>query len=320
MKKLFAILVALTLALACMSMTAVAEEGTKKIGVLAPEISHSWVGGVAYYAQKAVEEDVNGIEFIFATSADAEEMASNMDLMVQQGCEVIVFWPQIIEGLTAPVNNALAAGVKVYNFDNLVTPDEAYADLFYTLSGDNYGIGVAGAEYIVSKIGTEGTVLIMDAPEHGTVAATRLEGFMTTMEEIAPDMEFVTIATLFNRADGLADMADALTAYDHIDAVFSMDDESSIGALQAIIEAGRTDIKAITGGGGCQEYFNMMLEEQYADIWVASATYSPSMITVCIENAVKLVNGEAVEQAIVHPSELVDRDNVADYLDAESVY
>ena len=41
-----------------------------------------------------------------------------------------------------------------------------------------------------------------------------------------------------------------------------MDDETSIGALQAIRDAGRTDIKVITGGGGCQEWFNMMLADE----------------------------------------------------------
>ena len=115
-------------------------------------------------------------------------------------------------------------------------------------------------------------------------------------------------------------MADALTANPQIDAVFSMDDETSIGALQAIAEAGRTDVKAITGGGGCQEYFKLMSDEKYADIWVASALYSPDMIVSCVENAIAVLNGEEVEHTIVLPSEIVDRDNVADHLDANSPY
>ena len=133
-------------------------------------------------------------------------------------------------------------------------------------------------------------------------------------------MEFIEISTAFAREDGLNDMADALTANAQIDAVFSMDDETSIGALQAIVEAGRTDVKAITGGGGCQEYFNMMTDEKYADIWVSSATYAPDMIVACIENAVKVLDGEDVDHTIVLPTNVVDRDNVADYLNADSPY
>ena len=215
---------------------------------------------------------------------------------------------------------ALEKGIKIFNFDMIIEVDEQYADNMYVLTGDNYGMGVAGAEYIVEKIGTEGTVLIMDVPGSGNVAADRKAGFMDTMAEIAPDMEFIEISTAFAREDGLNDMADALTANAQIDAVFSMDDETSIGALQAIVEAGRTDVKAITGGGGCQEYFNMMTDEKYADIWVSSATYAPDMIVACVENAVKVLEGEDIEHTIVLPTNVVDRDNVADYLNADSPY
>ena len=316
MKKILTVLVVLAMVLSMLGMTAVAE-GTAKIGVLAPATTHGWVGGVTYFAQQAIDE--LGLDATLATSSNADEMSSQIETMINQGVEAIVVWPQFT-GVETAAEMALEKGIKIFNFDMIIEVDEQYADNMYVLTGDNYGMGVAGAEYIVEKIGTEGTVLIMDVPGSGNVAADRKAGFMDTMAEIAPDMEFIEIATQFAREDGLNDMTDALTANPHIDAVFSMDDESSIGALQAIVEAGRTDIKAITGGGGCQEYFNMMTDEQYAGIWVSSATYAPDMIVNCIENAVKVLNGEEVEHSIVLPTEVVDRDNVADYLNADSPY
>ena len=44
------------------------------------------------------------------------------------------------------------------------------------------------------------------------------------------------------------------------------------------------------------------------------------MIVSCVENAIAVLNGEEVEHTIVLPSEIVDRDNVADHLDANSPY
>ena len=315
MKKILTMLVALALVLS-MAGFAMAEE-SHKIGVLAPATSHGWVGGVAYYAEQAIEE--NGLDAVYRTSADAEEMSSQIEEMIGLGVEAIVVWPQFT-GVETAAEMALENGIVVYNFDMIINVDEKYSDLMYILTGDNYGMGVAGADYIVSKIGTEGTVLIMDVPSSGNVAADRKQGFLDRMAEIAPDVEFVTVETAFAREDGLNDMADALTTYDQIDAVFSMDDETSIGALQAIVESGRTDVKAITGGGGCQEYFAMMSEDQYKDIWVASALYSPTMIISCIENAVAVLNGEEIEHEIVDPTTIVDRENVADFLDANSPY
>lgn len=318
MKKILSICVVLMLAISMLGMTAVAEE-THKIGILAPATTHGWVGGVTYFAQNAADELLGEGNYILSTSSNADEMSSQIEIMIKQGVEAIVVWPQFT-GVETTAEMALAEGIKIFNFDMIINVDEQYASDIYVLTGDNYGMGVAGAQYIVDKIGTEGTVLIMDVPGSGNVAADRKAGFMDTITEIAPDMNCVTIATEFNREKGLTDMTAALTTYDHIDAVFSMDDESSIGALQAIVEAGRTDVKAITGGGGCQEYFGMMTDEKYADIWVSSATYSPDMIVSCIENAVKVLNGETVENNIVMPTNIVDRDNVADFINPDSPY
>ena len=316
MKKILTVLVVLAMVLSMCGMTAVAE-GQHKIGILAPATTHGWVGGVTYFAQQAA--DSLDIDYTLLTSSDADEMSSQIEQLIQLGVEAIVVWPQFT-GIETAAEMALEKGIKIYNFDMIINVDEKYADDMYVLTGDNYGMGVAGAQYIVDKIGTEGKVLVMDVPGSGNVAADRKAGFMDTMAEIAPDMEFIEISTAFAREDGLNDMADALTANPQIDAVFSMDDETSIGALQAIVEAGRTDVKAITGGGGCQEYFNMMGDEKYAGIWVSSATYAPDMIVSCVENAVKVLEGEDIEHTIVLPTNVVDRDNVADYLNADSPY
>ena len=318
MKKILSILVVLMMAVSMLGMSAVAEE-THKIGILAPATSHGWVGGVTYFAQTAADELLGEGNYILSTSSNADEMSSQIETMIQQGVEAIVVWPQFT-GVETAAEMALEAGIKIFNFDMIINVDEKYAEDMYVLTGDNYGMGVAGAEYIVNKIGTEGTVLVMDVPGSGNVAADRKAGFMDTMATLAPDMEFIEVATEFNREKGLTDMTDALTANAQIDAVFSMDDETSIGALQAIVEAGRTDVKAITGGGGCQEYFGMMTDEAYANIWVSSATYSPSMIVACVENAQKVINGEEVENYIVYPTTIVDRDNVADFINPDSPY
>ena len=289
MKKILAVVVALILALGCLGMTAVAEE-KPLIGILAPATTHGWVGGVAYFAQQAADElDLN---YKLLTSSDADEMSSQIEQLIQLGAKAIVVWPQFT-GVETAAEMALEQGIIIYNFDMKINVDEKYADNMYFLSG---------------------------VPTSGSVAELRKAGFTDTIAEIAPDIELITIATEFNREAGLNDMTAALTANEKIDAVFSMDDETSMGALQAIVEANRTDVKAITGGGGCQEYFGLMNEEKYQNIWVCSATYLPNMIINCVENAAAILNGETVEHEIVLESSIVDRENVQDFLNADSPY
>lgn len=289
------------------------ENGDKrKIGILAPAVTHGWVAAVAYHAEARAKELSDEIDYQIQTSSNAEEMTAQLDDLMTWGAEAIVAFPQW-EGMEVPIQKALDAGIEVINFDIAID-----AEGVYRVSGDNEDMGIQGAKYIHEKIGDEGTVVVLEVPSSGSVSELRKKGFMETIEDIAPDLDIKTYATQFTREDGLKDFADILTSLKQIDAVYSMDDETSIGALQAINEAGRTDVKVVTGGGGMQEYFNMMPENE--DIWIQSATYSPAMVKDAVDVALKVLNGEDVEDVTIIPTTVVDRENQNEFIDADSPY
>lgn len=310
MKKLLCLVLSLALVGGLM-LTAVAEEEKPLVGILAPAATHGWVAGVSYYAEeKAKELDLN---YKIFTSNDASEMTSQLDDLKAQGAKAIVMFPQWT-GMEVPVQMAVEEGIYIINFDIKVDVEGVYH-----LAGNNEDMGVQGAHYINDKLAGAGKVVILDVPTSGSVAELRKKGFTETIAEIAPDIEIIgEYATQFTREAGLTDMADILVANPEIDAVYSMDDETSIGAIQAITEAGREDIKVITGGGGSQEYFRMMPENE--NLWIQSALYSPAMVQDCVQMAIDLINGEAVEEEIIIPTTIVDRDNCAEYLDENSPY
>ena len=199
-----------------------------KIGILAPAVTHGWVAAVAYNAEARAKELSGDVEYKIQTSSNAEEMTSQLDDLMTWGANAIVAFPQW-EGMEVPIKKAVDAGIKVVNFDIAINVDGVYR-----VSGDNEGMGVQGANYIVNKIGNKGTVVVMEVPTSGSVSALRKKGFVDTIAKIAPDMKIITYATKFTREDGLKDFADILTKNNKIDAVYSMDDETSIGVLQAI--------------------------------------------------------------------------------------
>ena len=286
--------------------------GAHKIGILAPAVTHGWVAAVAYNAEARCKELADQVDYKLYTSNNAEEMTTQLDDLMTWGAEAIVAFPQW-EGMEVPIQKALDAGITVVNFDI-----EIAADGVYRVSGDNEDMGVQGAKYIVDKIGKEGTVVVLEVPTSGSVSELRKKGFMDTIAELAPDMNIVTYATQFTREDGLKDFADILTSNSKIDAVYSMDDETSIGVLQAIKESGRSDIKVVTGGGGSQEYFKMMPE--YKDLWIESALYSPAMVRDAVDMALDVLNGKQVEKIKIIPTTIVDKDTYTEYLDENSPY
>lgn len=280
-----------------------------KVGIAAPDVTHGWVAGVAYYAEKYCKD--NNLEYKINTSADAATMTSNLQDLVNWGATVIVTWPQWT-GMETALQEIIDSGIPVVNFDVDVA-----CEGIYKVTGDNYDMGYQSAKYITDIVGDGANIAVMDVPSSGSVCELRKEGFYDYLKEIDYDQSNIFEVQLdsFARDDGVAVMADILEKHPQIDAVFSMDDETSIGAITSITEAGRTDIKAITGGGGCQEYFRMIADEQYKDLGPASALYSPSMVQDAIKTAIDLMNGGTAEPIVVIPTTIVSSANVADYLD-----
>ena len=318
MKKIISVL--LILVFMCTALFGCAQnEGTDageaenfKIGIAAPNVTHGWVAGVAYYAEKYCKDQ--GITYKITTSADAAEMMANLNDLVAWGADAVVMWPQWT-GMEDAVAEILEQGIPVVSFD--VDVD---CEGLHKVTGNNYGMGYESAKYIVEKVGEAANIAVLDVPSAGSVASLRKQGFYDYLDEINYDKSniFEVSEEGFTRDNGLKDMTDILESHKQIDAVFSMDDEISIGVVQAITEAGREDIRAITGGGGMQEYFRMIKDEQYASLGLASALYSPMMVEDAVKAAVSLCKGESCEACIVIPTTIVTAENADDYIDANN--
>jgi ribose transport system substrate-binding protein len=55
-------------------------------------------------------------------------------------------------------------------------------------------------------------------------------------------------------------MQDYLAKYPHIDAVWASDDDMLLGVLEAVKQAGRTDIKYALGGNGMKEIIKKVID------------------------------------------------------------
>ena len=205
MKKIIALALAVMMALSLVCVAS-AEKTTYKIGILAPAVTHGWVGGVAYHAEQRCKELAGEVEYKLYTSTNAEEMTAQLDDLKTWGAQAIVAFPQW-EGMEVPIQAAINEGIYVVNFDIDIA-----AEGVYKVTGDNEGMGVEGAKYIVDKIGTEGIVVALTVPTAGSVNELRMKGFTETMKEIAPNVQIIEYASAFTREDGLKDMADILIA------------------------------------------------------------------------------------------------------------
>ena len=277
------------------------------VGISVPNNPTGWVAAVQWSAKQKAEE--LGLNYVLVASDSVNDQANKIDELIQMGCEYIVMMPENDE-LAVAAQKVLDAGITLIDFDRTlgdVQPD-------YYVAGDNPGMGVAGGDYIVDKLGPEGgKVVIMIIPAYGEIFKERVDGFKSVAAE-HPELEILGEYASDNGAPEtvLTVMTDVLTKHPEIDAIYSSDDEMSQGILQAIKENGRTDIKVITGGGGAKTYFDLF--DDYPDIWASSQTYAPYMMADAVQVAADLIAGKEVEKELIIPTTSVDRENVEQYL------
>jgi ribose transport system substrate-binding protein len=277
------------------------------VGISVPNNPTGWVGAVQWTAKKKADE--LGLNYQLVTSNDPNDQANKIDDLINLGCKYIVLFPENDE-LAVAAQKVKDAGIPLIDFDRTLgdtTPD-------YYVAGDNKEMGVIGAQYIIEKLeGKGGKVAIMNIPNYGSIFTERVDGAKSVFDK-EDNIEVIGEWASDNGAPEtvLPVMKDVLTANPQIDAIYSTDDEMSMGILQAIKEAGRTDVKVITGGGGWKDYFNIM--NDYPDIWVSSQTYAPYMMNDCLDIVQKLINGETVPEKTIIPPVNVDRTNYEQYL------
>lgn len=308
MKNLVGIVMVAMLGVLLVFGAAQAEEPV--LGISLPTPDHGWVGAVVANAEAAAKE--LGVKYKIVTAPDVNKQSNDIDDLIAQNVDAIVMLPVDGTPLTPAAKRVMEADIPLVVFDREIASE----DYTTTLKGDNKGIGVNGAKYLIEKLGGKGKVFMLSGIPC-SVTTLRDSGFKETIE--GTDIEVVGLQDGgFQREKGYQVMQNALTAYPEIDAVFAIDDEMALGALKAIKEAGRTDIKYLTAAGGAKDFYKAIKEED--EIELATFLYSPLMVKDAVKVAVDIMNGKDAENMIVIPADRVDRSNVDEYYDEDSNY
>ena len=123
----------------------------------------------------------------------------------------------------------------------------------------------------------------------------------------------------WNRDDGFKVMQDFLTRFPDIKGVWTQDDDISLGAIEAIKQAGRENDMFVVGGAGMQQILKAVAAGD--KLTPVDVSYSPAMIATAIElTTAHLVSGVQVSGRYILDSTLITKDNAAEYLDESSPF
>jgi ribose transport system substrate-binding protein len=158
----------------------------------------------------------------------------------------LVVLPFESASLTKPVAQLKNKGVYVTVVDRGLT-DPSAQDAY--VSGDNPGFAGISAEYLARVLNGKGDIVVLRGIPT-TIDSERMEGFDSVMKKY-PEIKILDAKHgNWNRDDAFKVMQDYLTRFKNIDAVWTGDDDISVGVLKAIEQAKRNDIKIVLGGAG----------------------------------------------------------------------
>ena len=303
-----------------LASTALAEEGKVNLGVSIPAATHGWTGGVVFWANQAkkdLEKAHPGLKITVKTAGSPAEQANQLqDLLTATRIDTLVVLPFESASLTKPVAQLKNKGVYVTVVDRGLT-DPAAQDAY--VSGDNPGFAKTSAEYLAGILNGKGNVVVLRGIPT-TIDNERMEGFEAVMKNY-PEIKILDAKHgNWNRDDAFKVMQDYLTRFKHIDAVWTGDDDMSVGALKAIEQAKRNDIKIVLGGAGSKGMIKTLIDGNNPMIQ-ANVTYSPRMIYEAIQvTAEARLKGEKLPEKTLIPSMLVTKENAKEFYYPDSPF
>jgi ribose transport system substrate-binding protein len=227
------------------------------------------------------------------------------------GYDVIACLPGDGTLMTTIMEEIYDAGIPTIIIDRNIASDK------YTsfVAEDNYSCGKMAADYIGKFFEGQENIKLVNLRSYTGIPIdlSRYQGFADTIKNY-PNIEIIGEADgEFNSTAGFNAMSDLLAAHDHIDVVFTHDDEATTGAMTAIEQQGRTDVKLITGMGGTVTAMNEIKADN--TIHKATASYFPRIGAAAVEIIREFLATGNIDKDNVAESTLITKDNVDQFMD-----
>ena len=278
-----------------------------KIGVTLMDFSTEFSIGLKDY-MTAKADAMGDVELIVVDAGgDAAKQLQQVETFISQKVDAIIMQPQEQEACSPAVDKAKAANIPIINCNSLtVTEPDAYVG-----SNDSESAEIA-MTYIAEQLGGKGNVLMMHGHPGQTAEVKRTEGAMDILAQ-NPDMTLLDEQTAdWDRAEAMTLMENWIQAYgDQINAVFCQNDEMALGALNALVQAGKKDNVLVFGVDAIYDALKSVKDGK-----MDATVYQDckGQAEGSIEAAYKLAKGESVEKEILIPFILVTSENVDEYL------
>ena len=280
-----------------------------RVAVSLPPANNAWQAALKQSMEDAVAGDTE-IEWTIKNAVDDVDQTNMLTTFKDGGYDLIACLPGDGTLQTAILVEIYEAGIPTIIIDRDIESDQRTS----FVAEYNYTCGVVAADFIGEWFaGQEGIKLVNLRSYAGIpIDLARFNGFADTIVNY-PNIDVIGEGDgEFNQTAGYQAMSNLLAAHNHIDVVFTHDDEAVSGAMAAIDEQGRTDVKLITGMGGTVSALNRIKADD--TIQKATSSYFPRIGAQAVEVIREFFKNGSVDRDNVRDSVLITKDNVMDFM------
>ena len=252
---------------------------------------------------KQISPDVK----VTAVSADYDlnKQFTQIDNFIAAGANLILLNAVDARAILPAVKRAQAAGITVVAVDVAANGADA------TVQTNNVKAGAIACQYIVDKLKGKGDVIIENGPQVSSVV-DRVNGCKQVFDK-AGGIKILSDNQngQGSREGGLSVMQGLLTRYQHVDAVFTINDPQAIGSNLAAKQLNRTDF-FITSVDGAPDIEQALKSQTLIE---ASASQDPYvMAQTAVQLGSEIMNGKKpAEKTVLLDPKLITRQNIDGY-------
>lgn len=256
-------------------------------------------------AAKTWNKDHPNIELVFAqgtSGTDDEGEINAIESMITQGVKAIAITPTS-PNVQDALQKAVDKGIKVILVDNDIP---GWAGKTALVATDNKAGGVLAGKFMNGQLKPGDKIAILKGVAGAPSLEDRVSGFLDGLGD-----GFNVVATLPTDCDqtkGLNAAQDILTANPDVVAIYGACGPPIIGAIQAIKTAGKT-VKVVGFDAGPDEVAAIVAGDELGSV----AQFPAKMGSMGAQAALDAISGKAVEANIDTGTEMVTKDNAAQF-------
>lgn len=279
-------------------------DGGPKLALSVSTLSNPFFVSLRDGAQQAAD-DAGATLQVSDAQNDASKQQNDVQNFVTQQFDAILINPVDSEAVGPAIQAANQANIPVLALDRGASGGE----IATLISSDNVQGGQMAGEKLIELVGS-GNVIQLEGIPGTSAARDRGKGFQQAMEAQDQVQLVASQPAGFDRNQGLNVTQNLLQANQNVKGIFAQNDEMALGAVQALGDRAGSEVK-IVGFDAVDDALQAIQDGKMN----ATVAQQPERIgQLGVENAIKVIDGESIEENIPVEVKLVTQDNVSQFM------